>query len=86
MEDIRKNFVAMPTLIRGTAEEENDKVLRSLEANNFALKKEIERLKGQIRRLNRISIEIEKWLSNALMVIAVVDIAIVIALFFALTK
>lgn len=86
MEDIRKNFVAMPTLIRGTAEEENDKVLRSLEANNFALKKEIEKLKRQTRRLDRISVEIEKWLSTAMMVIAVVDIAIVIALFFALTK
>ena len=86
MEDIRKNFVAMPTLIRGTAEEENDKVLRSLEANNFALKKEIEKLKRQTRRLDRIYVEIEKWLSTAMMVIAVVDIAIVIALFFALTK
>lgn len=86
MEDIRKNFVAMPTLIRGTEAEEKEKALRSLETTNFKLKKEIERLKGQIRRLNRISIEIEKWLSNALMVIAVVDIAIVIALFFALTK
>lgn len=86
MEDIRKNFVAMPTLIRSTAEEENDKVLRSLEANNFALKKEIEKLKRQTRRLDRISVEIEKWLSTAMMVIAVVDIAIVIALFFALTK
>ncbi|EIC95526.1 hypothetical protein HMPREF9970_1679 [Lachnoanaerobaculum saburreum F0468] len=78
--------VVIPTLIRGTAEEENDKALRSLEANNFALKKEIEKLKRQTRRLDRISVEIEKWLSTAMMVIAVVDIAIVIALFFALTK
>lgn len=78
--------VVIPTLTRGTAEEENDKVLRSLEANNFALKKEIEKLKRQTRRLDRISVEIEKWLSTAMMVIAVVDIAIVIALFFALTK
>ena len=78
--------VVIPTLIRGTAEEENDKALRSLEANNFALKKEIENLKRQTRRLDRISVEIEKWLSTAMMVIAVVDIAIVIALFFALTK
>lgn len=78
--------VVIPTLIRGTAEEENDKALRSLEANNFALKKEIEKLKRQTRRLDRISVEIEKWLSTAMMVIAVVDIVIVIALFFALTK
>lgn len=86
MEDIRKNFVAMPTLIKGTAEEEKDKAFRCLETKNSELKKEIEWLKKQTKRLNRASVEFEKWTFKALMTIAAVDIAIAIALFFALNK
>ncbi len=86
MEDIRKNFVAMPTLIKGTAEEEKDKAFRCLETKNFELKKEVEWLKKQTKRLNRASIEFERWTFKALMTIAAVNIAIVIVLFFTLNK
>ena len=86
MEDIRKNFVAMPTLIKGTAEEEKYNAFRCLETKNFELKKEVEWLKKQTKRLNRASIEFERWTFKALMTIAAVNIAIVIVLFFALNK
>ena len=85
MEEVRKNF-EIPTLTRGTAEEEKDKALRSLEANNFALKKEIDRTKRQTKIQRKAIEELEKWTLRAFMAAAAVDIAIVIALFFALTK
>jgi hypothetical protein len=78
--------VVIPTLTRGTAEEEKDKAFRCLETKNFEFKKEIEWLKKQTKRLNRASVEFERWTFKALMTIAAVDIAIVIVLFFALNK
>ena len=38
MEVVRKGYVEMPTLIRGTAEEEKEKALRSLESEAFKQK------------------------------------------------
>lgn len=49
MEDIRKNFVAMPTLIRGTAEEEKEKALKNLEGEAFKQKMYIKDLKRKYR-------------------------------------
>jgi len=86
MEDIRKNFVAMPTLIRGTAEEEKEKALRCLETKNFTLTKEVERLKAQAKRQRYVTAELEKWTLRTFVAVATVDVAIVIALFFALAK
>ena len=86
MEEVRKNFVAMPTLIRGTAEEEKEKALRCLESKNFNLTKEVERLKAQAKRQRYVTAELEKWTLRTLAAVATVDVAIVIALFFALAK
>lgn len=86
MEVVRKNFVAMPTLIRGTAEEEKEKALRCLETKNFALGKEVERLKAQAKRQRYVTAELEKWTLRTFVAVAAVDVAIVIALFFALAK
>lgn len=86
MEEVRKNFVAMPTLIRGTAEEEKDKALRCLETKNFNLTKEVERLKAQAKRQRYVTAELEKWTLRTFVAVATVDVAIVIALFFALAK
>ena len=84
--DVIKGCASIQTLKGCTAEEEKDKAFRCLETKNFELKKEIEWLKKQTKRLNRASVEFEKWTFKALMTIAAVDIAIVIVLFFALTK
>lgn len=86
MEEVRKNFVAMPTLIRGTAEEEKEKALRCLESKNFNLTKEVERLKAQAKRQRYVTAELEKWTLRTFVAVAAVDVAIVIALFFALAK
>ena len=84
--DIIKGCASIQTLKGGTAEEEKEKALRGLEAKNFELKKEVEWLKKQTKRLNRASVEFERWTFKALMTIAAVNIAIVIVLFFALNK
>lgn len=86
MEVVRKNFVAMPTLIRGTAEEEKEKALRCLETKNFNLTKEVERLKAQAKRQRYVTAELEKWTLRTFVAVATVDVAIVMALFFALAK
>lgn len=86
MEEVRKNFVAMPTLIRGTAEEEKEKALRCLESKNFNLTKEVERLKAQAKRQRYVTAELEKWTLRTFVAVATVDVAIVIVLFFALAK
>ena len=86
MEEVRKNFVAMPTLIRGTAEEEKEKALRCLESKNFSLSKDIDGLKLQVKRQKRILAELEKWTLRTFVAVATADVAIVIALFFALAK
>ena len=86
MEVVRKNFVAMPTLIRGTAEEEKEKALRCLETKSFNLTKEVERLKTQAKRQRYVTAELEKWTLRTFVAVVVVDVAIVIALFFALAK
>lgn len=86
MEEVRKNFVAMPTLIRGTAEEEKEKTFRCLESKNFALSRDIDGLKLQVKRQKRILAELEKWTLRTFVAVAAVDVAIVMALFFALAK
>ena len=86
MEEVRKNFVAMPTLIRCTAEEEKEKALRCLESKNFNLTKEVEKLKAQAKRQRYVTAELEKWTLRTFVAVATVDVAIVIALFFALAK
>ena len=86
MEEVRKNFVAMPTLIRGTAEEEKDKALKCLETKNFALTKEVERLKAQAKRQRHLTANLEKWTCTTFMTVAAVDVALIIMLFFALAK
>lgn len=86
MEEVRKNFVAMPTLIRGTAKEEEDKALRCLETKNFNLAKEVEKLKAQAKRQRYVTAELEKWTLRTFVAVATVDVAIVIVLFFALAK
>lgn len=82
----RKNFVAMPTLIKGTEAEERDKALRCLELKNFTLTKEIERLKAQAKKQRYMTAELEKWTFRTFVAVATVDIAMIIALFFALTR
>lgn len=84
--DIIKGCASIQTLKGGTAEEEKEKAFRCLETKNFELKKEIEWLKKQTKRLNRASVEFERWTFKALMTIAAVNIAIVIVLFFTLNK
>ena len=84
METIRG--VKIPTLIRGTEAEEKDKALRSLEVKNLSLKKELARTKKQAKIQRKAIEELEKWTIRTFMAAAAVDIAIVIALFFALAK
>lgn len=86
MEVVRKGYVEMPTLIRGTAEEEKEKALRCLESKNFALSREVERLKAQAKRQRYVTAELEKWTLRTFVAVATVDVAIVIALFFALAR
>ena len=86
MEVVRKGYVEMPTLIRGTAEEEKEKALRCLETKNFALSRDIDRLKLQVKRQKRMLAELEKWTLRTFVAVAAVDVAIVMALFFALAK
>lgn len=86
MEVVRKGYVEMPTLIKGTEAEEKDKALRCLESKNFALSKEVERLKAQAKRQRYVTAELEKWTCRTFMTVAAVDVALVIALFFALAK
>lgn len=86
MEVVRKGYVEMPTLIRGTAEEEKEKALRSLESKNFTLSKEVERLKAQAKRQRYLTAELEKWTCTTFMTVAAVDVALIIMLFFALAK
>lgn len=78
--------VVIPTLTRGTAEEEKEKTLRCLESKNFALSRDIDGLKLQVKRQKRILAELEKWTLRTFVAVATVDVAIVIALFFALAK
>ena len=78
--------VVIPTLTSGTAEEEKDKILRSLEVKNLSLKKELDRTKRQAKIQRKAIEELEKWTIRAFMAAAAVDIAIIIALLFALTK
>ena len=72
MEDIRKNFVAMPTLIRGTAEEEKEKALRSLENRVFKQREDFEYLKDRYRgiynavSMQDLNLKIQKAEINAL--------------------
>lgn len=49
MEVVRKGYVEMPTLIRGTAEEEKEKALRCLESEAFKQKMYIKDLKRKYR-------------------------------------
>lgn len=86
MEVVRKGYVEMPTLIRGTAEEEKEKALRCLESKNFTLSREVERLKAQAKRQRYVTAELEKWTCRTFMTVAAVDVALIIALFFALAK
>ena len=86
MEIVRKGYVEMPTLIRGTAEEEKEKALRSLESKNFALSRDIDGLKLQVKRQKRMLAKLEMWTCRTFMTVAAVDVALVIALFFALAK
>ena len=86
MEVVRKGYVEMPTLIRGTAEEEKEKALRCLESKNFALSRDIDGLKLQVKRQKRMLAELEKWTLRTFVAVATVDAAIVIALFFALAR
>lgn len=86
MEVVRKGYVEMPTLIRGTAEEEKEKALRCLESKNFTLSRDIDGLKLQVKRQKRMLTELEKWTCRTFMTVAAVDVALVIALFFALAK
>jgi hypothetical protein len=86
MEVVRKGYVEMPTLIRGTAEEEKEKALRCLESKNFALNRDIDGLKLQVKRQKRMLAELEMWTCRTFMTVAAVDVALVIALFFALAK
>lgn len=86
MEVVRKGYVEMPTLIRGTAEGEKEKALRSLESKNFALSRDIDGLKLQVKRQKRMLAELEMWTCRTFMTVAAVDVALVIALFFALAK
>lgn len=86
MEVVRKGYVEMPTLIRGTAEEEKEKALRCLESKSFALSRDIDGLKLQVKRQKRMLAELEKWTCRTFMTVAAVDVALVIALFFALAK
>ena len=86
MEVIRKGYVEIPTLIRGTAEEEKEKALRCLESKNFALSKEVEQLKTQAKRQRHLTAELEKWTYRTFVTVAAVDVALIIALFFALAK
>ena len=86
MEIVRKGYVEMPTLIRGTAEEEKEKALRSLESKNFALSRDIDGLKLQVKRQKRMLAKLEMWTCRTFMTVPAVDVALVIALFFALAK
>ena len=86
MEVVRKGYVEMPTLIRGTAEEEKEKALKCLESKNFTLSKEVEQLKTQAKRQRHLTAELEKWTCRTFMTVAAVDVALIIALFFALAK
>lgn len=86
MEVVKKGYVEMPTLIRGTAEEEKEKAFRCLESKNFALSRDIDGLKLQVKRQKRMLAELEKWTCRTFMTVAAVDVALVIALFFALAK
>ena len=86
MEVVRKGYVEMPTLTRGTAEEEKEKALRCLESKNFALSRGVDGLKLQVKRQKRIIAELEKWTLRTFVAVAAVDAAIVIALFFALAR
>nr|DAO71889.1 MAG TPA: hypothetical protein [Caudoviricetes sp.] len=78
--------VVIPTLIRGTEAEEKDKALRCLESKNFALSRDVDGLKLQVKRQKRIIAELEKWTLRTFVAVATVDAAIVIALFFALAR
>lgn len=86
MEVVRKGYVEMPTLIRGTAEEEKEKALRCLESKNFVLSRDIDGLKLQVKRQKRMLAELEKRTCRTFMTVAAVDVALIIALFFALAK
>jgi len=84
--DVIRGCASIQTLKRGTAEEEKEKALRCLESKNFALSREVERLKAQAKRQRYVTAELEKWTLRTFVAVATVDVAIVIALFFALAK
>ena len=84
--DVIRGCASIQTLKRGTAEEEKEKALRCLESKNFALSREVERLKAQAKRQRYVTTELEKWTLRTFVAVAAVDVAIVIALFFALAK
>lgn len=84
--DVLRGCASIQTLKRGTAEEEKEKALRCLESKNFALSREVERLKAKAKRQRYVTAELEKWTLRTFVAVATVDVAIVIALFFALAK
>lgn len=84
--DVLRGCASIQTLKRGTAEEEKEKALRCLESKNFTLSREVERLKAQAKRQRYVTAELEKWTLRTFVAVAAVDVAIVIALFFALAK
>ena len=84
--DVLRGCASIQTLKRGTAEEEKEKALRCLETKNFNLTKEVERLKAQAKRQRYVTAELEKWTLRTFVAVATVDVAIVIALFFALAR
>ena len=84
--DVLRGCASIQTLKRGTAEEEKEKALRCLESKNFALSREVERLKAQAKRQRYVTAELERWTLRTFVAVATVDVAIVITLFFALAK